>query len=376
MIEIDFDRLRTLGLTPAVAQLATSIALAQDEADLQLMRLTEVHRETVQLHDGRHERSARPQPRLVRRLLDDDTALAVGDWVLAHTDASTDVHAQTWVHALVPPQTHINRRDADGRRHPVVSNVDTALLVMGLDDDFNPRRMERYLALVSAGSVTPVIVLTKADVASRSPGLLEARVAALRERLPAGVELLAVDGTDPTTAQRLATWVFAGQTLVVLGSSGAGKSTLTNNLIGLAVQDTGAVREHDSRGKHTTTSRSLHRLPGGACVIDTPGLRTLRPDVDEATLAATFGDIATLAAQCRFRDCRHGDEPGCAVRDGVDHDRLRNFHKLLREAKRDTLTPLQRQQQVSVYKQRAKAFKARDRSDGSRGSQGSGGSER
>jgi len=376
MIEIDFDRLRTLGLTPAVAQLATSIALAQDEADLQLMRLTEVHRETVQLHDGRHERSARPQPRLVRRLLDDDTALAVGDWVLAHTDASTDVHAQTWVHALVPPQTHINRRDADGRRHPVVSNVDTALLVMGLDDDFNPRRMERYLALVSAGSVTPVIVLTKADVASRTPGLLEARVAALHERLPAGVELLAVDGTDPTTAQRLATWVFAGQTLVVLGSSGAGKSTLTNNLIGLAVQDTGAVREHDSRGKHTTTSRSLHRLPGGACVIDTPGLRTLRPDVDEATLAATFGDIATLAAQCRFRDCRHGDEPGCAVRDGVDHDRLRNFHKLLREAKRDTLTPLQRQQQVSVYKQRAKAFKARDRSDGSRGSQGSGGSER
>ena len=376
MIEIDFDRLRTLGLTPAVVRLATSIALAQDEADLQLMRLTEVHRETVQLHDGRHERSARPQPRLVRRLLDDDTALAVGDWVLAHTDASTDVHAQTWVHALVPPQTHINRRDADGRRHPVVSNVDTALLVMGLDDDFNPRRMERYLALVSAGSVTPVIVLTKADVASRTPGLLEARVAALRERLPAGVELLAVDGTDATTAQRLATWVFAGQTLVVLGSSGAGKSTLTNNLIGLAVQDTGAVREHDSRGKHTTTSRSLHRLPGGACVIDTPGLRTLRPDVDEATLAATFGDIATLAAQCRFRDCRHGDEPGCAVRDGVDHDRLRNFHKLLREAKRDTLTPLQRQQQVSVYKQRAKAFKARDRSDGSRGSQGSGGSER
>jgi len=364
MIEIDFDRLRTLGLTPALAQMATSAALAQDEADLQLMRLTEVHRETVQLHDGHVERSARQQPRLMRRLLDDDTALAVGDWVLAHTDRSADAHAQTWVHTLVPPQTHINRRDADGRRHPVVSNVDTALLVMGLDDDFNPRRMERYLALVSAGSVTPVIVLTKADVASRTPGLLEARVAALQERLPAGVELLAVDGTDPSTAQRLATWVFAGQTLVVLGSSGAGKSTLTNNLIGHTVQDTGAVREHDSRGKHTTTSRSLHRLPGGACVIDTPGLRTLRPDVDEATLAATFDDITTLAAQCRFRDCRHGNEPGCAVREGVDHDRLRNFHKLLREAKRDTLTPLQRQQQVGVYKQRAKAFKARDRSDG------------
>ena len=390
MIEIDFDRLRTLGLTPALAQRATAIAsahlaaamasaqraapsaLANDEMDLQLMRLTEVHRETVRLHDGNTEHSARPQQRLVRHLLDDGCTLAVGDWVLAHTDA----HGQTRVHALVPPQTHINRRDADGRRHPVASNVDTALLVMGLDDDFNPRRMERYLALVQAGSVTPVIVLTKADVASRTLGLLESRVAALHERLPGTVALLAVDGTDPGTAQRLATWAFAGQTLVVLGSSGAGKSTLTNTLLGEAVQDTGAVREHDSRGKHTTTSRSLHRLPGGACVIDTPGLRTLRPDVDEATLAATFDDIGSLAMQCRFRDCRHVDEPGCAVREGIDHDRLRNFHKLLREVKRDTLTPLQRQQQVSVYKQRAKAFKARDRRDGSGGGGGSGGTGR
>ena len=361
MIRIDFDRLRTLGLTPALAQLATSIAFAHDEHDLQLMRLTEVHRETVQLHDGHKEHSARPQQRLVRSLLVDETALAVGDWVLAHTDACTDAHAhaQTWVHALVPPQTHINRRDADGRRHPVVSNIDTALLVMGLDDDFNPRRMERYLALVSAGSVTPVIVLTKADVASRTPGLLEMRVAALHERLPAGVELLAVDGTDPTTAQRLATWVFAGQTLVVLGSSGAGKSTLTNNLLGEAVQDTGAVREHDSRGKHTTTSRSLHRLPGGACVIDTPGLRALRADVDAATLAATFGDIEALAAQCRFRDCKHDDEPGCAVREGVPADRVRNYHKLLREARRDTLSALERQQQLAIWKARGRAGHAR-----------------
>ena len=360
MIEIDFDRLRTLGLTPALAQLATGLAFAQDAVNLQLMRVTEVHRETVRLHDGDTEHSARPQQRLVRRLVDEETALAVGDWVLAHTDA----HAQVWVHELIPPLSHINRRDGDGRRHPVVSNVDTALLVMGLDDDFNPRRMERYLALVHAGDVTPVIVLTKADVASRTPGLLETRIAALEARLPGRIDMLAVDGTDPATAQRLAAWLTAGQTLVVLGSSGAGKSTLTNNLLGANVQDTGAVREHDSRGKHTTTSRSLHRLPGGACVIDTPGLRTLRPDVDEATLAATFEDIESLAVQCRFRDCRHGDEPGCAVRDGVDSDRLRNYHKLLREVRRDSLTPLQRQQQVGVWKQRAKAYRARTRSEG------------
>ena len=366
MIQIDFDHLRLLGLTPALAQLAVNLAvnlavdspLADDPQsvdDLHLMRLIEVHRETVRVHDGEHEHSVRLLPRLVRELQGADTALAVGDWVLCGTDAFGAYR----VHARVPPLSNICRRDADGRRHPVVSNVDTALLVMGLDDDFNPRRLERYLALVQASGVLPVVVLTKADVAARTPGLIEARIEALRRRVPAQVELLAVDGTDPATAQRLSAWLAPGQTVVVLGSSGAGKSTLTNNLSGSNVQDTGAVRANDSRGKHTTTSRSLHRLPGGACVIDTPGLRTLRPDADEATLAAVFDDVDTLAAQCRFRDCRHVDEPGCAVRDGVEPDRLRNFQKLLREARRDTLTVLEKQQQATLWKQRGKAQRAR-----------------
>src|SRR5207342_2643617 len=117
-----------------------------------------------------------------------------------------------------------------------------------------------------------------------------------------GVDVFAVNATDVSAAQALRAYLGRGQTLVLLGSSGAGKSTLTNTLLGAAVQDTGAVRVNDGRGKHTTTTRSLHRLPGGACVIDTPGLRTLRPDADEATVAAVYDDIATLAAQCRFRD--------------------------------------------------------------------------
>jgi len=134
---------------------------------------------------------------------------------------------------------------------------------------------------------------------------------------------------------------------------------LTNTLLGAAVQDTGDVRVHDGRGRHTTTSRSLHRLPGGACVIDTPGLRTLRPDVDEATLTGSFADVATLAGQCRFRDCRHVDEPGCAVREGMDADRLRNYHKLLREARRDTQTALDRQRQLALWKIRGRACRVR-----------------
>jgi ribosome biogenesis GTPase len=357
MTEFDFDRLRTLGLTPALANRAAAIAAVSEDNNTaqQLMRLTEVHRETVRLHDGVAEHSARALPRLMRALNDDETALAVGDWVLVAADA----HGDRWVHARVPPLSHLNRRDADGRRHPVVSNVDTALLVMGLDDDFNPRRLERYLALVEAtgageGGVVPAVVLTKADIAARTPGLLASRIEALRGRVPARIDLYAVDGNDLYTVRQLQPYLGAGQTLVVLGSSGAGKSTLTNTLLGMAVQDTGAVREHDSRGKHTTTSRSLHRLPGGACVIDTPGLRALRPDTDEATLAATFADIDTLAAQCRFRDCQHHEEPGCAVREGVAADRLRNFHKLLRESRRDTMSVLERQQQVSVWKARGR----------------------
>jgi ribosome biogenesis GTPase / thiamine phosphate phosphatase len=363
MIEFDFERLRTLGLTPALANRAHAVR-DTDSPSLQLFRLTEVHRDAVRLHDGIAEFSARALPRLTRRLTDEDTALAVGDWVLALHDE----HRQTWVHERIAPLSHINRRDADGRRHPVVSNVDTALLVMGLDDDFNPRRLERYLALVHSsggaeggaeGGVAPVVVLTKADVIAHVPGALEERVAALQGRMPAHVDLLAVDGTDPSTAERLSAYLGVGQTLVVLGSSGAGKSTLTNTLLGRVAQDTGAVREHDSRGKHTTTSRSLHRLPGGACVIDTPGLRTLRPDADEATLAASFGDIESLAGACRFRDCTHHDEPGCAVREGVAPDRVRNYHKLLREARRDTMSVLERQQQLSVWKQRGRGTRER-----------------
>ncbi len=364
MVEIDFEALSLLGLTPALAARAVAIPIpegghlsghlnGQLSGHLRLLRVTEVHRESVRLHDGTAECSARPLPRLVRALLDEGTALAVGDWVLAERDAQ----AQHWVRERVPPQSHIARRDGDGRRHPVVSNVDTALLVMGLDDDFNPRRLERYLALVHGDAIVPVVVLTKADVAAATPDVLDARLDALRERIPSHVDVVAVNALDESAAKALRAYVVRGQTLVLLGSSGAGKSTLTNTLLGTQVQDTGAVRENDGRGKHTTTSRSLHRLPGGACVIDTPGLRTLRPDVDEAALAATYADIDALAAQCRFRDCKHGLEPGCAVRERIDDDRLRNYHKLLREVRRDTLSVLERQRQLAEWKVRGRAVK-------------------
>jgi ribosome biogenesis GTPase len=350
----DFARLQRIGLVPVLAESARGLAEGS-ELPLELLRVASVHRETVQVHDGEREHPARQLPRLARQLLEAGTLLAVGDWVLV----SRDPAGARWVQLRVPPLNHIARRDGDGSRHAVVSNIDWALLVMGLDDDFNLRRLERYLTLVYASGIAPIVVLTKADIAAADPALRDERLAALERRISGGVPTLVVDATDPSSAARFAHVASGGQTLVLLGSSGAGKSTLTNTLIGSVVQDTGAVRQHDSRGMHTTTARSLHRLPGGACVIDTPGLRTLRPDVDEATLAASFGDVEALAGQCRFRDCTHGDEPGCAVRAGVDPDRLRNFHKLLRETRRDSMTWVERRQQLAAWKSRGRESRVR-----------------
>ncbi|MFN5155190.1 MAG: ribosome small subunit-dependent GTPase A, partial [Betaproteobacteria bacterium] len=251
------------------------------------------------------------------------------------------------------------RRPHDGRdkveRVVIVSNVDTALLVMGLDGDFNPRRLERFVALARMAGVEPVVVLTKADQCADAPARKQAVAALLGPAVP----VLALDARSPAAAAALAPWLPEGHTVVLAGSSGAGKSTLTNTLTGEAVADTGGQRRGDGRGRHTTTVRTLHGTPQGACVIDTPGLRTLRLDGDAEALDAVFDDIATLAARCRFRDCRHEDEPGCAVREAVPAARLKNFHKLQRDARRDQVTALERKAEVAQWKARARQARAR-----------------
>jgi len=349
MQEMDFDRLGPIGLSLAMAR---AIALAREQTTGAPLRITEVHRETLRVHDGATEFATRLLPRLQRSLVDAGDALAVGDWVLGEPDR----HGDWWAHLRIAPQTQLARRDMHGLPQVFASNVDTAMLVMGLDADFSPRRLERYLALVQGSGVEPVVVLSKADLCAAE---LEQRLDTLRSRLPAGLNMVAINALDPSATLQLAPWLAAGQTLVVLGSSGAGKSTLTNTLLGAAVQDTGDVRQGDGRGRHTTTVRSLHQLPGGACVIDTPGVRTLRPATDVA--GAGFTDVMTLARACRFRDCHHDGEPGCAVREGVQADRLANFHKLERELKRDTMTALQRREQLNVWKARGRAARARVR---------------
>jgi len=347
-----FPRLQAIGLTPTIVQqLAT---LAPRGAEPALFRVTEVQREGLLLHDGESEHKARALPALTLGLLDAADGLAVGDWVLA--DRNT--FGEWWVHTRVPPATQIARRLHDGRdkvtRVVIVSNVDTALLVMGLDNDYHLRRLERYLALVRLAGVSAVVVLTKADLCAQAA----ARQREVQALVPHDVAVVAVNALGDEPGQALAPWLGRGQTLVLLGSSGTGKSTLTNALVGRAVQDTGGNRRGDDRGRHTTTTRSLHFATAGACIIDTPGLRTLRLDGEAGDIAGVFDDIATLALQCRFRDCRHEQEPGCAVQGGVPPERLRSFQKLLREARRDTLSALQRKEIVSQWKARGRAARA------------------
>ncbi len=351
-----FHRLQAIGLVPAIVQ--HCLALTSSSADAggtELLRVTEVQRDALALHDGTAPRPGRALPALIQRLQFESDALAVGDWVLA----TTNVHGQCWVHERVPPLNQLARRLHDGRdkvaRTVIVSNVDTALLVMGLDHDFNLRRLERYIALVRMAGVQPLVVLTKADLCT----VFEPRLQAVQALLPAGAVAVALNALGDQPRQQLGPWLQPGQTLVLLGSSGAGKSTLTNALLGTQAQDTGANRVGDSRGRHTTTVRSLHALPGGACLIDTPGLRTLRLDGDAQALDLVYDDIARLAADCRFRNCQHHDEPGCAVREGIAPERLRNYRKLQREARRDTQTALERKAQVQQWKARSRGAKVR-----------------
>jgi len=354
MIDADvFQRLHAIGMTARMFQ--QTLNLAPQGAETCLMRVTEVQRDCLTLHDGQSEHPARALPALLSRLHDEADGLAVGDWVWAALHA----HGEWWAHQRVPPLTQIARRLHDGRdkvtRVVIVSNVDTALLVMGLDHDFSLRRLERYLALVRLADVQAVVVLTKADLCAQA----EMRCADVQALLPPGAAVVAVNALGEEPRSALAPWLALGQTLVLLGSSGTGKSTLTNALIGTAGQLTGANRAGDGRGRHTTTARSMHQVPGGACIIDTPGLRTLRLDSEAGALEGVFTDIAQHALACRFRDCRHAQEPGCAVRAEVPAERVDSFQKLQREARRDSMTALERKAQVSEWRARGRAARVR-----------------
>ena len=295
-----------------------------------LARVIIQHRNGYVLSDGEDEFTAQPAPRFLRRRAAPDARPAVGDFVFV--DNSTPAVIQE----VLPRRTVLARAAAGERyaRQIIATNIDTAFVLMGLDGDFNPRRIERYLLLIAGSGVRPVIVLTKADLIADAARHSE--IAALRAQLPQDIELHALNAKDAAAVVPLLRHLQRGDSAVLLGSSGAGKSTLTNTLLGRERQATSAVREHDSRGRHTTTHRALIPLPSGGCLIDTPGMRELKLTGEEDLAASSFDDIEALALECRFGDCAHAAEPGCAVRaalesGALDPARWENYRKLREE---------------------------------------------
>jgi ribosome biogenesis GTPase / thiamine phosphate phosphatase len=307
-------------------------------------RVVAVHKETaIVRRDGGPDRSAGVSGRFRHEALAASDYPAVGDWVVLEpgVDGNDGSRSDSAVIAAVlPRRSAFVRSAADASRRTaghladeqvIAANVDIAFLVAGLDGDFNLRRLERYLAVAWSSGVMPVVVLNKADVGRD----IEGRQVAVQAVAP-GVPIVTLSALTGDHVSDLAPYLLPGTTAAVLGSSGVGKSTLVNTLLGDARQATASVREDDSRGRHTTTHRELFALPGGSLLVDTPGIRSLEVAGADVGVEAAFDDIADLAATCRFSDCGHDGEPGCAIRrsldDGsLDPGRLASYRKLDRE---------------------------------------------
>lgn len=254
----------------------------------------------------------------------------VGDWLLI--DRSTRSLQR------ILDRTSLFKRPAPGderRVQLIAANVDTLFIVTSCNQDFNVARLERYLVLAREVNVRPVVVLTKADLSSAPEQLVDAARA-----LQSGLRVELVDGRDPTSAACLARYCGLGETVALVGSSGVGKSTLVNTLKGSEVIATQAVREDDGKGRHTTTVREMHRLSGGAdrggWLVDTPGMRELQMSEVSAGVTEVFDDVTAVTLDCRFSNCTHEDEPGCAIhaafaQGALDRTRFERWRKLAQE---------------------------------------------
>lgn len=257
---------------------------------------------------------------------------AVGDWVALEPARR---HARATIHGVLPRRSRFSRRAAGDvtEEQVVAANIDRVFLVSGLDHDFNLRRIERYLVTAREGGAQPVVVLNKADICADREAVLQDVM-----RVAAGAPVHAISSLKREGLDVIAPYLSRGTTIALLGSSGVGKSTLINALLGEERLRTRAVREKDSRGRHTTTHRELVVLPQGGLLIDTPGMRELQLWESEAALEEAFEDVDALAVHCYFRDCQHDTEPRCAVKAAVargdlPEERLANFQRLRREVR-------------------------------------------
>jgi len=291
---------------------------------------------------------------------------AVGDWVCLTAPAGS---ARALITRRLERLSTVSRKAA-GRtteEQVVAANVDTIFLVTSPGEELNPRRIERYLAVVREAGAVPVVLLNKIDLTDDA----DAAIHELRSRLPF-VDVLGVSAAQGTAIESLDAYLRPAHTVALLGSSGVGKSTLVNRLLGEELLKTGATKEGDGKGRHTTTSRNLVELSGGALLIDTPGMRELQPWVEESAVSEVFEDIAGLADGCRFSDCQHVSEPGCAVLaaiqggalspDRLDHFRQLTLEAAFQERKRDKAAAAeQKRQWKRIHHAQKKLYRERDR---------------
>ena len=262
--------------------------------------------------------------------------MTVGDWLL--------LSPQLQFIRLLERRSLFQRKAAGSKINTqlIAANIDTVMIVCSLNDDFNLSRIERYLALCHEAQAEVVVILTKADLCADAE-VLKQEV----QQLSSLLIIETINALDLTSVAVLTPWCKTGKTLAFMGSSGVGKSTLVNTLLGQPIQLTGEIREDDSKGKHTTTGRSLHMMDNGCLLLDTPGMREIQLADCASGVAETFAEISSLASHCRFNDCSHNNEPGCQIqsalnRGDIDERRLRNYQKLLREQQRNNASLAER----------------------------------
>lgn len=313
----DFTSLVGLGWQPFFQQ-----QLLLEEWDTALpARVIEQHKSTIKV--------ATAEETITLALSHNMPEMVVGDWILLAESESGEKHFSR----LLDRKTCFARKAAGSKvqKQLISANVDTAFIVCSMNDDFNLNRIERFLSLVNESAAEPVVILSKSDQANAPEEFVQAV-----QSIDPLLMVEAVNCLDAESIKKLSPWIKEGSTIAVLGSSGVGKSTLTNTLLGENKQSTHDIREDDSKGKHTTTSRSLIALGAGGLILDTPGMREIQLADSKDGISTTFADIEALAEQCRFADCGHQSEPGCAIQRAVkarelDTRRLANYQKLLKE---------------------------------------------